>query len=134
AESSISVTGANADHRLAVRAAEVEAIARELAAEVGLGVEKGALPASEHAKTVVAAMIKDVKARPTRTLVMVGESQPAFVHALAYAINEKLGSLGTALIMTEPVEANPPSAENSIEALTADMAAGKVDALFILSG
>jgi molybdopterin-containing oxidoreductase family iron-sulfur binding subunit len=134
AESSISITGANADHRLAVRAAEVEAIARELAAEVGVSVEKGALPASEHAKTVIAAMIKDAKARPGKTLVMVGESQPAFVHALGYAINEKLGSLGTALVLTEPVEVNPPSAENSIEALAADMGAGKVAALFILGG
>jgi len=134
AESSISITGASADHRMAVRAAEVEGIARELAAEVGLGVEKGALPASEMAKTVVAAMIKDVKARPSRTLVMVGESQPAFVHALGYAINEKLGSLGTALTLTEPVEANPPSAENSIEALAAEMNAGKVAALFIIGG
>ena len=92
------------------------------------------MPASEMAKSIVAAMIKDAKARPTKTLVMVGESQPAFVHALGYAINEKLGSLGAALIVTEPVEANPPSAENSIEALAADMAEGKVSALFIIGG
>jgi len=120
-ESSVSVTGGNADHRLAVRAAEVEGIARELAVELGLPVEKGALPASANAKAIVAAMIKDVKARPARTLVMVGESQPAFVHALGYAINEKLGSLGTAVVLTEPVEENPSSAENSLDALTADM-------------
>ncbi len=133
-ESSISVTGSNADHRMAVRAAEVEGIARELASAVGLPVEKGALPASAMAKSIVEAMIKDAKVRPTRTLVMVGETQPAFVHALGFAINEKLGSLGTTLILTEPVEANPPSAENSIEALSTDMAAGKVGALFILGG
>jgi len=133
-ESSVSVTGGNADHRLAVRAAEVEGIARELAVELGLPVEKGALPASANAKAIVAAMIKDVKARPARTLVMVGESQPAFVHALGYAINEKLGSLGTAVVLTEPVEENPSSAENSLDALTADMNAGKVSALFILGG
>ncbi len=134
AESSISITGASADHRMAVRAAEVEGIARELAAALGLAVEKGALPASPLARSIVAAMIEDAKARPTRTLVMVGESQPAFVHALGFAINEKLGSLGTTLVLTEPVEANPPSAPNSIEALSAEMAAGKVDALFIIGG
>ena len=134
AESSVSTTGASADHRMAVRAAEIEGIARELAIAVGISVEKGALPASATAKSVVAAMIKDVLARPTRSVVMVGESQPAFVHALGHAINEKLGSLGTAVVMTEPVEANPPSAENSIEALSADMAAGKVGVLFILGG
>ena len=134
AESSVSTTGASADHRMAVRAAEIEGIARELAIAVGISVEKGALPVSATAKSVVAAMIKDVLARPTRSVVMVGESQPAFVHALGHAINEKLGSLGTAVVMTEPVEANPPSAENSIEALSADMAAGKVGVLFILGG
>jgi MoCo/4Fe-4S cofactor protein with predicted Tat translocation signal len=134
AESSISLTGASADHRMAVRAAEVEGIARELAIALGIGVEKGAVPASAFAKTVIAAMIKDAQARPTKTLVMAGESQPAFVHALAYAINAKLGSLGTAVVMTEPVEANPPSAENSIEALAADMNAGKVGVLFVVGG
>ena len=133
-ESSVSLTGASADHRVAARAAEVEGIARELAAEIGLAVEKGALPASAMAKSIVAAMIKDAKARPAKTLVMVGESQPAFVHALAYAINAKLGSLGTLLVLTEPVEANPAAAENSIEALAAEMNAGKVGALFILGG
>ncbi|MEO5762019.1 MAG: TAT-variant-translocated molybdopterin oxidoreductase [Vicinamibacteria bacterium] len=134
AESSISITGGSADHRMAVRSAEVEGIARELASAVGVDVEKGALPASAMAKSIVAAMIEDAKARPTRTLVLAGESQPAFVHALAYAINEKLGSIGTTVTMTEPVEINPPSADNSIEALSADMATGKVDALFILGG
>jgi molybdopterin-containing oxidoreductase family iron-sulfur binding subunit len=134
AESSVSITGASADHRMAVRAAEVEGIARELAVALGLPVEKGTLPASSQAKSIVDAMVKDVLARPTRSLVMVGESQPAFVHALGYAINEKLGSLGAALVMTEPVEANPPAQENSIEALAADMAAGKVGALFIIGG
>ncbi len=134
AESSVSITGASADHRMAVRPAEVEAIARELAVELGLAVEKGALPASAMVKATVAAMVKDAQARPTRTLVLAGESQPAFVHALAYAINAKLGSLGSAVVMTEPVEAQPPSAENSINALAAEMAAGKVSALFIVGG
>ena len=134
AESSISITGSNADHRVAARAAEVEGIAREFASALGITVEKGALPASPLAKATVAAMIKDAMARPTRTVVMVGESQPPVVHALAHAINEKLGSVGAAVVYTEPVEANPPSAENSIEALSADMAAGKVGALFILGG
>ena len=134
AESSISITGASADHRMAVRAAEVEGIARELATALGLAVAKGALPASSNAQAVVAAMVKDVQARPEKTLVMVGETQPAFVHALGFAINEKLGSLGKAVVMTEPVEANPPSAENSVEALSSDMMAGRVDALFILGG
>jgi MoCo/4Fe-4S cofactor protein with predicted Tat translocation signal len=132
-ESSISITGGSADHRIATRSAHVEAVARELAAELGIPVEKGALPGGS-APSVVAAMVKDAKARPTRTLVLAGESQPAFVHALAYAINEKLGSLGTTVVMTEPLEVNPPSAENSIEALAADMNGGKVDALFILGG
>ena len=134
AESSISITGAAADHRMAVRPAEVEGIARELASELGLAVEKGALPASANARAIVTAMIKDAKARPTKTMVMVGETQPAFVHALGFAINEKLGSLGKAVVMTEPVEVNPASAENSIEALSAEMTAGKVGALFILGG
>ena len=133
-ESTVTITGAAADHRVPARTAEVEGVARELAAELGVGVEKGVLPASAAAKAIITAMIKDAKARGARTLVVAGETQPAFVHSLVYAINEKLGSLGTAMVLTEPVEANPPSAENGIEALSADMQAGKVDALFILGG
>ncbi len=47
AESSVSITGASADHRMAVRAAEVEGIARELAARAGPGRGEGR-PARLH--------------------------------------------------------------------------------------
>jgi molybdopterin-containing oxidoreductase family iron-sulfur binding subunit len=133
-ESSISLTGANADHRISARPAEVEGVAREIALRLGLQVANGAAPSSPKASSIVAALVKDLQAKGPRSLVLAGESQPAFVHALAYAINEKLGALGSTVRMTEPVEAVIPSQENSVEKLVADIEAGGVDLLVILGG
>ena len=49
-ESRTSNTGTKADHRLAVRAADIDAVARAVAARLGVaGVTAGALPPNVHA-------------------------------------------------------------------------------------
>jgi len=65
--------------------------------------------------------------------VVAGEQQPAEVHALAHAINAALGNVGNALYYTEPVEASPVNNLESLRELCADMDAGKVSTLLILS-
>ncbi len=125
-----SVTGATADHRLPLRASEVELFARALAAKLGLGGSAAALPPG--AEKWLDAVAKDLQKHKGASLVVAGEQQPAEVHALAHAINAALGNVGTTLYYTEPVEAHPVSHLESLRELCADIDAGKVDTLLIL--
>ena len=124
-----SVTGATADHRLPLRASEVELFARALAAKLGLG-GSAATPAS--AEKWLDAVAKDLQKHKGASLVVAGEHQPAEVHALAHAINATLGNVGTTLYYTESVEAHPVNNLDSFRELCADIDAGKVETMLIL--
>ena len=130
AEPTPSVTGATADHRLPLRASEIETFARALAAKLGLGGNAGTLsPAAEKWLEGVA---KNLQGHRGSSLVIAGEQQPAEVHAIAHAINAALSNVGNTLYYTEPVEANPVNQLESLRELCADMDAGKVDTLLIV--
>ncbi len=123
-----SVTGATADHRLPLRASQVELFARALAAKLGLG---GSASLPPDAAKWLEAAAADLQKHRGASLVVAGEQQPAEVHALAHAINAALGNVGATLYYTEPVEANPQSHLESFAGLCADMGAGEVDTLVI---
>ncbi|MGA2813352.1 MAG: TAT-variant-translocated molybdopterin oxidoreductase [Candidatus Acidiferrum sp.] len=122
------VTGATADHRLPLRASEVELFARALAAKLGLG-GSASLPGAEKWLEALAA---DLEKHRGSSLVVAGEQQSAEVHALTHAINAALGNAGVTVYQTEPVEAQPVNHLQSISDLCADMDAGKVDTLIII--
>jgi MoCo/4Fe-4S cofactor protein with predicted Tat translocation signal len=124
-----SVTGATADHRLPLRASEVELFARALAAKLGLGGSTTILPSAEKWLDAVA---KDLQKHKGASLVVAGEQQPAEVHALAHAINAALGNVGATLYYTESVDARPVNHLESLRELCADIDAGKVETLLIL--
>ena len=125
-------TGAMADHRLGVRPAQVELVARAIAAKLGVATALGALePAHEK---WIDAVIKDLQKDPKSSVVVPGDQQPPVVHALAHAINQALGNVGVTVSYTAPVEANPVDQLASLKELTSDMDAGKVDTLLILGG
>lgn len=133
-ESTPSITGAVADHRLPLRAGEVEPFARAVAQ--GLGVVGGAAegkPSGRDAKWV-AAVVADLRAHRGSSLVIPGDGQPPVVHALAHAMNHALGNAGATVIHTDPVEANPVDQRESLRDLVRDMEAGAVDVLLILGG
>jgi len=122
------VTGATADHRLPLRASDVELFARALAAKLGLG-GGASLPGSEKWLDAVAA---DLQKHRGASLVVAGEQQSAEVHALAHAINAALGNAGATVYQTESVEAQPVNHLQSLTELCADMDAGTVDTLVII--
>ena len=132
-ESSPSLTGAQAEHRLSVRASEVEGLARAIAAAAGIPVTGGT---KDHADWV-APMVKDLKraAGAGGALVIAGESQPPSVHALAHALNESLGAAARgAVTYTASAEARPIDQNASLRALAKEMHAGKVEILIIVGG
>ena len=129
-ESAPSITGAMADHRLAVRPSQVAALARELARRLGLDVAPapGAAPAPSG---WLDALARDLQANRGASIVVAGDEQPPEVHALAHAMNAALGNAGATVLYLPPVEASPANAAESLRALAADMAAGQVSALVI---
>ena len=131
-ESSLTLTGSNADHRLAVRSADVEAFARALASQLGVNV--GTPPAAVPGQSWIAPLAADLKAANSAGLVIAGERQPAAVHAIAHAINQALGAVGTTVNYTDPVEANPVDQMASLHDLVQDLNNNSVDTLLILEG
>lgn len=130
-ESTPTNTGATADHRLKLRASEIEGFARALAAALGLDV---AAPAeTTWDGTWLDALVADLQAAEN-SLVLVGEEQPPFVHALVHAINAELGNVGTSVLYIAPVVANTENSVASLTRLVEDIQAGQVEALFILGG
>jgi molybdopterin-containing oxidoreductase family iron-sulfur binding subunit len=126
-------TGTKADHRLPLRAADVEQFAWSLAAALGAdtGGRKGASTAADKWIVPVA---RDLQNHRGASLVIAGEQQSAAVHALAHAMNAALGNVGKTVLYTEPVEAQPVDQVASLYDLVKDLDAGTVDLLLILGG
>ena len=131
-ESTPSSTGGKADHRLPLRGVEIVDFARALGAALGIN-SGGRTFAGEPAK-YLNAVVRDLQAHRSSSVVIAGDHQPPVVHALAHAINQALGNVGRTVAYSEPVNANPVNQTESIKDLVADMHAGKVDMLFILEG
>ncbi|MEO7135588.1 MAG: TAT-variant-translocated molybdopterin oxidoreductase, partial [Vicinamibacterales bacterium] len=100
-ESDHTVTGGRADHRLPLKSSQVEALARAVAAAVGVGGISGAAPSGGEA--FAAAVAKDLSDHNGRAVVMAGDAQPPAVHALAHAINAAIGAPVTLLPTPEIV-------------------------------
>ena len=130
-ETTPSNTGAMADHRVPMRASEVEQFAGALAAALGAGTAGAALPAGMPEKWLLA-MVRDLREHRGASLVLAGEYQPPAVHALAHAMNAALGNAGKTVEYTDPIEAEPVDTLESLRELVKDMGQGNVDLLFIL--
>jgi MoCo/4Fe-4S cofactor protein with predicted Tat translocation signal len=124
-ESVPSPTGAKAEHRLSLRASEVEEFARSLASTLGLG---GTATDSHFLRVVT----DDLKRRPGSCVVIAGEQQSPEVQALAHAINAHLGNVGKTVVYTDTVHANPVDQTASLRALTQDLRDKKVEVLVML--
>ncbi|MEO8130286.1 MAG: TAT-variant-translocated molybdopterin oxidoreductase, partial [Bryobacteraceae bacterium] len=86
AESTPSLTGGLADHRFRMAAGEV--------ARFASGLSSGA--------PEVQAIYKDLEAHPGAGIVIPGEHQSPQVHAIAHALNQKLGNAGKTVVYTDP--------------------------------
>lgn len=134
-ESSPSLTGAMADHRIPLRAREVELFARAVAQEIGVsGVEVGKWSGHETYARQIAAIGRDLRQHLGASVVIASDYQPPVVHALAHAINAELGNVGETVIYTDPVNVNPTVQIDSLRELARDMTDGKVELLVILGG
>jgi molybdopterin-containing oxidoreductase family iron-sulfur binding subunit len=139
AEGVFSLTGANADHRLRIASGQgvdvLKALGKALAAA---GVDVGALGAAfeggaaldANAQKFIGALARDLAANRGAAVIMVGERQPAAVHAAALALNEALGAFDTGIVSVS-VEPDAPAREGLL-ALAKALDEGAVETLFIL--
>src|SRR5277367_1323485 len=132
-ESTPTSTGAKADHRLPVRASDLEGVMASLQKIMALQ-GKSFYLLTEPRDAFISALAADLNRVHGNSLVVVGDHQPPAVHALAHALNNQLGNIGITVMYTDPVDANPLNQTESIKDLVADMRAGKVDLLVILGG
>jgi molybdopterin-containing oxidoreductase family iron-sulfur binding subunit len=130
-ESVPSVTGMNADHRLPMRADQVEDVARVIAKD--LGVDVGSASTTAPALWLEA-IVEDLKTHEGASIIIAGEQQPAELHALVHAMNDALGNVGKTIFYTDPVEIEPVNQVESITSLVSDMQSGTVDTLIIVGG
>ena len=134
-ESTLTVTGATADHRLAIKSRDVAAFAAALAGELGVEAPAGFAADSlgpgdvERAKSVAA----DLRRSTGEAVVIAGRRQPPAVHALALRINQALGALGATLTL-HPLEDAAAGSPDELRALTDDMRQGAISTLVILGG
>jgi molybdopterin-containing oxidoreductase family iron-sulfur binding subunit len=132
-ESTPTNTGTMADHRLALRAGEIEGFARAVAQGLGILGGTAAAASGPHAKWI-AAVARDLQKHRGAGLVLAGDGQPPVVHALIHAINHALGNVGATVVHTDPVEASPVDQRESLQELARDMEAGRVNVLIVLGG
>ncbi|PYR67954.1 MAG: molybdopterin oxidoreductase, partial [Acidobacteria bacterium] len=102
-ESDATNTGSRADHRLPMKASEIEAFARAVASRVGVG-GVGAANAPQAAQHWIDPLVRDLQASKGKSLVIAGDGQPAIVHALAHAMNDVLGNVGATVTYTQTAE------------------------------
>ncbi|MFV9506333.1 MAG: TAT-variant-translocated molybdopterin oxidoreductase [Oscillochloridaceae bacterium umkhey_bin13] len=132
AEPVYSNTGVLADVRLAAKAATVAHVAHGIAATLGVPGVSGAAQLNQEAADFVAAAAADLRAAGANALVVAGEAQPPEVHALAYAINQALGAIGTTLEFSDPVAANPTDQTADLRDLANELRAGQVEVLVLI--
>jgi MoCo/4Fe-4S cofactor protein with predicted Tat translocation signal len=130
-ESTPTLIGAKADHRLALRPAEMSAAMRYLTAAVGVGPQDWKQAQPKEAAWLDAAA-QDLLQHRGHAIVHAGREQPVEIHLLAQAINGALGGFGATIRLIEPVAASPSLQRQSVQDLVADMMAGKVDTLLML--
>jgi molybdopterin-containing oxidoreductase family iron-sulfur binding subunit len=134
-----SLTGAAADHRLAVPAHDVVLFARAIAAALEPGEPSGAKDAgiperiAPHAGWIKA-LATDLKANRGKSLVIAGDTQPPEVHALAHLINHSLDNAGKTVEFFPPADAGPGDQIDSLRQLADDVLSGAVETLIILGG
>ena len=130
-ETTMTLTGAKADHRIAVKPSQMIEVAKAIAAALGVG---GASSTYTENAAWITAMAKDLLAHSGRAVVVPGDGQPAVVHALAHAMNAAIGAAGQTVVYADPFTPSERTQIEQLRELVADIDAGRVKMLVVLGG
>ena len=129
-ESTPSITGGMADHRLPLDSVQLGIFVQHLAKRLGIPGFASAEVDGQNAQWLQA-LAGDLQANRGTGLVVVGAAQPPWMHALGHALNASLGNAGTTVVYSEPVEKLPDEG-GSLADLVKAIRAGSVDTLWVL--
>lgn len=134
ADTTFSLTGANADERLPVRPSRVEALVAALAAALGVNASSAGAPRTMDAAAAewVANAAADIQANPGAAVVSAGLACSPRVHAMVAAINAAIGAVGKTVSYVQVPDR--PTHAQSIAGLAQEMRSGNVKGLLILGG
>ena len=130
-ESTLTITGANADHRFLLKPTEMLTFANR--AVSGKVFDNWPNPPASLVEAW-GPLARDLERVKGISLVIAGDEQPASVHALAHIFNDSLGNVGKTVFYTDPIEANSIDQTQSLRELVGDIDAGKVDTLIVIGG
>jgi molybdopterin-containing oxidoreductase family iron-sulfur binding subunit len=139
-ESSYSITGAMADHRLPLSNSEILGYVALLVKE--LNKQGATISISDDLRIEgdvnidqkwISVVARDLIRNRKNGLVVAGYRQPAPVHALVYAINFALGNVGQSVTYRDTKDLNESKFESFVT-LVERMGEGKVSTLIILGG
>jgi len=128
-ESMLSMTGGNADDRYTHRPSETGAVALALLAELGGSATLTAPSLNNKLKAGISKAAKDLAANKGKALVICGSNDPN-IQIIVNAINEVIGANGTTINWSNPIQTRQ-GIDSDMNALVADMEAGKVGALLV---
>jgi molybdopterin-containing oxidoreductase family iron-sulfur binding subunit len=132
-EPGLSLTGSVAQARLPLAASKMNWLTQSLGAKFGVCAAPKQEPQGavhQWLETVAGALRRS----RGRSLVLVGPGQGPQSHALAHAINEKLGNIGQTLIYRQPAAGQVVNPIASLGELVHDLESGAADAVIILGG
>ncbi len=127
----MTVTASMADERLPLASSKIESFLAAI--EAGLSAE-GELETKTAGQKFLAALVSDLKANSGKSIVVVGDNQPANVHARAWKLNRQLMSIDSTVSMLPAAGPVAGGAFESLENLIENIEAGNVEGLFILGG
>ncbi|MGD9563642.1 MAG: TAT-variant-translocated molybdopterin oxidoreductase [Pyrinomonadaceae bacterium] len=130
-ETTPTLAGAKADHRLSVKPSQMAEAAKAIAKAIGVS---GVNTAYAENASWIAAVAGDLAAHRGKSLVVAGENQPPVVHALAHAMNSTLGNVGQTVDYTDPLSPYETTQIEQLRELVADIDAGRVKMLVVMGG
>lgn len=131
-ESSVSITGSVADHRLALTPSKIMGFLQALAHKLGIALHEKPPSWTDAYQRQVEVIAHDLLANASRSIVIAGELQHAGLNALVHVINERLSNHGRTIEFILPPEANPVNQTSSFKELLADLEGNQVETLIIL--
>ncbi|HEX8735294.1 MAG TPA: hypothetical protein VF721_08240, partial [Pyrinomonadaceae bacterium] len=133
-ETTLTITGAKADHRLAVKPSQMSEIAKAFAGALGVAGASGT-GLSEHATKWVNAAAKDLLEHRGRSIVIAGDNQSPMIHALAHAMNGVLGNVGQTVTYTDAFAPNADVLQiDQLRQLIGEIDGGAVKMLVVMGG